>query len=111
MYVVIGRAILFVHGFAPLCPGNGFPGGPCKHVRTMAGDNAAEAICTSSESEGFRFHSDLFQLVSKPPTDQEPGNVWADLDACTNLTDGEGAFEDGDCVASFCETVGSRETA
>lgn len=53
----------------------------------------------------------MLQLLSKTPSDQEPGNVWTDLDASADLSDGGGALEDGDRVACFCETVGSGETA
>ena len=66
---------------------------------------------TSSESEGFWLDGDLLEFVAEAPSDQETGDVWADLDASANLADGGGALEDGDGVAGFCESVGGRETA
>lgn len=74
-------------------------------------DTTKEVGRTPSEGECSGFDSGLVELVTETPSDQESGEVWADLDACANLADVEGAFEDGDLVTRFCETVGSREAA
>jgi hypothetical protein len=91
--VIIRRAIIFIHRLAPLCPGDGFSGGP------------------SSEGERFWFDGDLFKFVAETPSDQETADVWADLNASANLADGGCALEDGDGVACFCETVSGGEAA
>ena len=80
-------------------------------VRATVGYKAIETRSTSSEGERFWFDGDLFEFVTEAPSDQETADVRADLNASANLADGGGALEDGDGVASFCETVGGRETA
>jgi len=75
----------------------------------MAGETGTEWRGTSSEGERYGFDSNLFQFVTEAPSDQETGEVWADLDASANLTDGGGTLEDGDGMTCVCETVGSLD--
>lgn len=113
MYLIIRRPIVVFHRVTPFCPGDSLSGGPYRYEAGLEGwqRTANGTRCTSSEGERSGFDGNLLEFVTKTPSDQESGEVGADLNACANLADDGGALEDGNIVARFCETVGSREAA
>ena len=58
----------------------------------------------------FRFDGDLIQVLSQTPSSEQPAGIRVDLNACADIPDGRGRFDDGYAVACLGETECSTQT-